>query len=139
MPSSNWLFDGDADQLHQVFTNLILNARDAMPNGGTLSLDVLRERPHARFPFGAIEQPERFAHCIVRDTGTGMSDETLRHLFEPLFTTKRNGTGLGLALARQVVQRHGGQMFVESTAGAGTAFHLFLPLAEQAVPFRIRA
>jgi CheY-like chemotaxis protein len=131
--SSDFVIDGDAGQLHQIFTNLILNARDAMPHGGTLSIEVLRERPNARLAFGVIEHPERFAHCIVRDTGCGMSAETLRHIYEPLFTTKRNGTGLGLPLAHQIVQRHGGSIFVESTVGAGTAFHIFLPLAANAV------
>lgn len=125
--SSDVIIDGDAKQLRTLFTNLILNAREAMPQGGTLSIEVVRERPNARLPFGAVEHPERFAHCIVRDTGIGMSAEMLRHIFEPLFTTKRNGTGLGLTVAHQIVQRHGGHIFVESTVGAGTAFHLFLP------------
>jgi PAS domain S-box-containing protein len=127
--SPGFVIDGDANQLQQIFTNLILNARDAMPQGGTLTIEVLRERPNSRLPFGVVEQPERFAHCIVRDTGVGMSAETLRHIYEPLFTTKKNGTGLGLPLAHQVVQRHGGHLFVDSTVGVGTAFHIFLPLA----------
>jgi PAS domain S-box-containing protein len=129
LQSRDLIIEGDANQLQQVFTNLILNARDAMPAGGTLSIEILRERPHARLPFGVIERPERFAHCIVRDTGLGMSAETLRHIYEPLFTTKKNGTGLGLAVTHQVVTRHGGDIFVESTAGVGTAFHIFLPLS----------
>src|SRR2546423_14051855 len=61
-----------------------------------------------------------------------MPEETLRHIFEPLFTTKSSGTGLGLAVAHHVVQRHGGEIFAESVAGAGTTFHLFLPLVEEA-------
>jgi PAS domain S-box-containing protein len=121
--------DGDATQLQQIFTNLILNARDAMPSGGTLTLEVRREPAGARLPF-AIERPERFAHIIVRDTGTGMSAETQQHIFEPLFTTKKNGTGLGLPVTHQVVQRHGGEVFVESALGEGTTFHIFLPLTE---------
>ena len=121
--------DGDATQLQQIFTNLILNARDAMPNGGTLTLEVRREPAGARLPF-AIDRPERFAHMIVRDTGTGMSAETQEHIFEPLFTTKKNGTGLGLPVTHQVVQRHGGEVFVESELGQGTTFHIFLPLTE---------
>ncbi|HEU4889661.1 MAG TPA: ATP-binding protein [Thermoanaerobaculia bacterium] len=127
--SSDLTIEGDANQLRTLFTNLILNAREAMPQGGTLSIEVLRERPDARLPFGVVEHPERFAHCIVRDTGIGMSEELLRHIFEPLFTTRRNGIGLGLTVAHQIVQRHGGQIFVESTVDVGTAFHVFLPLA----------
>jgi PAS domain S-box-containing protein len=122
--------DGDPSQLQQIFTNLILNARDAMPDGGTFSIDVRHEPANAKLPF-AVERPERFAHVIVRDTGSGMSDETQRHIFEPLFTTKQNGTGLGLPVTHQVVQRHGGDIFVESTLGIGTTFHIFLPLASE--------
>ncbi|HET8799116.1 MAG TPA: PAS domain S-box protein [Thermoanaerobaculia bacterium] len=124
--------DGDPNQLQQIFTNLVLNARDAMPNGGSLTIRAVREKPGTKLSFGVIENPEQFAHFIVRDTGCGMSDDVLRHIFEPLFTTKRNGTGLGVPVALQVVQRHGGDMFVESTVGAGTAFHIFLPLATSA-------
>jgi two-component system cell cycle sensor histidine kinase/response regulator CckA len=127
--SYDLVIDGDASQLQQVFTNLILNAREAMPYGGTLSLEVRREPADASLPFGVVEHPERFAHCTVRDTGCGMNAETLRHIYEPMFTTKRNGTGFGLAVAHQVVERHGGAIFVESTVDVGTTFHLFLPLA----------
>ncbi|HEX6642895.1 MAG TPA: ATP-binding protein, partial [Thermoanaerobaculia bacterium] len=126
------VIDGDANQLQQIFTNLILNARDAMPSGGKLTLEVRREPADAKFPFGSVDQPERFAHCIVRDTGCGMSADTLRHLYEPMFTTKKNGTGLGLAVAHQVVQRHGGAIFVESKLGVGSTFHIFLPLGDPA-------
>jgi PAS domain S-box-containing protein len=128
--------DGDPTQLQQIFTNLILNARDAMPDGGTLTIDVRHEPPNARLPF-AVDRPERFAHVVVRDTGCGMSAETQRHIFEPLFTTKRNGTGLGLPVTHQVVQRHGGDIFVESVPGVGTTFHIFLPLAEESVEARV--
>ena len=118
----------DGTQLQQVLTNLILNARDAMPGGGRVTIELRRERPETKFRFG-VRNPETFAHLIVRDTGCGMNEEMLRHAFEPLFTTKRTGTGLGLPVALQVVQRHGGELFVESTPGVGTAFHIFLPLA----------
>jgi PAS domain S-box-containing protein len=122
--------NGDRHQLHQVVMNLVLNARDAMPAGGAISLSARREAPGTRFGFGAVAAPERFVHLAVADDGCGMDAAMLAHIFEPLFTTKRNGTGLGLAVAHQVVQRHGGEIFVESAAGAGTTFHLFIPLAE---------
>lgn len=128
--SRNLTVNGDPHQLQQVFSNLILNARDAMPGGGTLSISVVREPADARLPFALSARPDAFAHFIVRDTGSGMSEETLRHIFEPLFTTKKNGTGLGLPVAHQVVQLHGGEMFVESLLGFGTTFHIFLPLAD---------
>jgi PAS domain S-box-containing protein len=119
----------DENQIHQIVMNLVLNARDAMPGGGRITMAVRREPAGAQFPFGFVDAPERFAHFIMRDTGCGIGQETLQHIFEPLYTTKRSGTGLGLAVTHQVVQRHGGEIFVESEVGVGTTFHIFLPLA----------
>ena len=126
--------EGDVNQLHQMLTNLILNARDAMPSGGVLSLHAKRESPGTRFAFGNVDRPERYVHLSVRDTGSGMSAETRRHIFELLFTTKKSGTGLGLPLAHQIVMRHGGEIFVESALGAGTTFHIFLPASAGPAP-----
>ena len=106
----------DRNQLHSVLTNLIVNARDAMPDGGTVAISARREAA--------------FVHFTVSDSGCGMPEETLRHIFEPLFTTKSSGTGLGLAVAHQVVERHGGEIFAESVVGAGTTFHLLIPIAK---------
>ena len=125
--------DGDVNQLHQMLTNLILNARDAMPSGGVLSIHASRASAAAKYAFGTVERPDRFIHLSVRDTGTGMTTETRRHIFDPLFTTKKTGTGLGLPLAHQIVARHGGEIFVESTLGVGTTFHIFLPASDAAV------
>jgi len=119
----------DESQMQQIVMNLLLNARDAMPGGGRITLAVRREAADAQFPFGIVEAPERFAHFIVQDSGCGIQPDTLQHIFEPLFTTKASGTGLGLAVTHQVVQRHQGEIFVESETGVGTTFHLFLPLA----------
>jgi len=124
----------DAGQLQQVFTNLILNARDAMPGGGSVTIELRHEDTSAKLPF-ALTDLDQFAHIVIRDTGCGMNEEMLRHAFEPLFTTKRNGTGLGLPVVLQVVQKHGGELFVESTPSVGTTFHMFLPLA---VPDAVR-
>jgi PAS domain S-box-containing protein len=122
--------DADPNQLHQIFMNLILNARDAMPRGGMIAITARSERADARFAFGHVDDPSRYAHISVVDMGVGMSEETLRHAFEPLFTTKKSGTGLGLAVTHQVVQRHGGEIFIESAEGWGTTFHIFLPLIQ---------
>lgn len=82
------------------------------------------------FAFGIVREPDRFAHIRFSDNGSGISEAVLPKIFEPLFTTKlTKGTGLGLAVAHQVVARHGGELFVESRLGAGTTFHLFLPIA----------
>lgn len=119
----------DENQIHQIMINLLLNARDAMPGGGRINMVVRREQAGAQFPFGIVEAPERSAHFIVSDTGCGIGQDALQHIFEPLYTTKPSGTGLGLAVTHQVVQRHGGEIFVESAIGCGTTFHIFLPLA----------
>lgn len=121
---------GDVNQLHQIFMNLVFNARDAMPGGGSMFIRVARDGPATTYPFATIESPHRFAHIEVRDTGCGINAEIQRRIFEPLFTTKQNGTGLGLAIVRSAVTAHGGEIFVESAPGAGTTFHVFLPLVE---------
>ncbi|HEV7921074.1 MAG TPA: PAS domain S-box protein [Thermoanaerobaculia bacterium] len=122
----------DAGQLHQIVMNLVLNARDAMPNGGVVALSMgIEQREPAELRYGVVRDPGSHLHIAVEDHGCGMPPETLRHIFEPLFTTKRTGTGLGLAVTHQVVMRHGGQLFVESTPDVGTTFHIFLPLAGQ--------
>jgi hypothetical protein len=81
-----------------------------------------------------IPLPERFVHVTVRDTGAGIAPDVLQRIFEPLFTTKKTaGTDLGLAIVHQIIQHHGGKIFVESAIGRGTVFHLFLPAAERIV------
>lgn len=106
--------DGDPNQLQQVFLNLILNARDAVTGkDGRIEITARNDR-------GSV-------HFTVRDNGRGIHPEDQKYIFEPLFTTKRTGTGLGLALAWQVVERHGGRIWVESELGVGTTFHIVLP------------
>jgi CheY-like chemotaxis protein len=119
----------DPAQLQQVITNLVINARDAMPNGGTITLITADHGHERQFPFGRI--PDGMVLLAVRDDGSGMLPEVLQSIFEPLFTTKRSGTGLGLAVAQQVIDRHGGSIRVESAPGKGTTFYILLPAAEQ--------
>jgi two-component system, cell cycle sensor histidine kinase and response regulator CckA len=119
---------GDPMQMSQTFVNLALNARDAMPEGGTLTITAQEAESWRDFSFGVVPTPDRFVHFTVRDTGTGIAPEHIEHIFEPLYSTKKSsGTGLGLNVANQIVAAHGGQMFVESEVGVGTAFHLFFP------------
>ncbi|HXA15475.1 MAG TPA: ATP-binding protein [Thermoanaerobaculia bacterium] len=118
----------DAHQLRQVFANMVVNAHHAMPNGGRLEVravaDTLRN---------GNDRPIDAVHFTIADTGIGMPQDTLRYIFEPLFTTKKfGGTGIGLAVASQVVQQHEGHIFAESILGEGTTFHVILPAAEPA-------
>jgi two-component system, cell cycle sensor histidine kinase and response regulator CckA len=123
---------GDAAQLHHAFLNLAINACDAMPDGGTLSLGcepiVLDQA--ACEAMGEIV-PGPYARVAVTDSGIGMSEDVRRHLFEPFFTTKPpgKGTGMGLAAVYGIVRRHQGAIVVDSQPGRGTTFHVFLPVA----------
>lgn len=129
-PSSSFFMRGDPLQLHQVLTNLTLNARDAMNGAGTFTITVRVCSSRDELPFAVVARPEKFVYVTLEDTGAGIPPAVMGRIFEPLFTTKRNaGTGLGLAIAHQVISRHGGEIHVESTEGKGTTFHLMLPCA----------
>lgn len=119
----------DADQLAQVFSNLVINARDAMPKGGTVRIATSRCYSWSSFHFTQLQGPDRFLHFTVADSGTGIDPTTLQRIFEPLFTTKRHGTGIGLAVVKEIIEHHGGHIFVESRPAVGTMFHIFLPTA----------
>lgn len=125
-----WTMTGNATQLHQVLMNLCVNARDAMPNGGTLTISAenrLIDEIYAQTSFDA--KAGAFIQLTVADTGMGIPSETLDRIFEPFFTTKEfgKGTGLGLSTVIGIVKSHGGFVTVESEVGRGTKFHLFLP------------
>jgi two-component system cell cycle sensor histidine kinase/response regulator CckA len=124
----------DVSQLEQVIVNLVVNARDAMPRGGALSIETSTVTVEER---GEIA-PGSYVVVSVRDTGCGMDEETKRHLFEPFFTTKLRGkgTGLGLSTSYGIVNQIGGQIVVTSEVGKGSLFEVFLPrvAAPVAVP-----
>ncbi|HEV7571431.1 MAG TPA: ATP-binding protein [Thermoanaerobaculia bacterium] len=115
----------DAHQLRQVFANLVVNAHHAMPNGGRLEVRASGDAMNDGNP-----TPIPAVHFSISDTGVGIPQDTLHYIFEPLFTTKKfGGTGLGLAVASQVVQQHQGHIYAESTLGEGTTFHILIPAA----------
>ena len=128
VPNSNDKILGDKYQLEQVIMNLVVNARDAMPAGGTLTIEIDSDSEAWRKRV-ALDGDTRYLRLTVRDTGTGIPANVMPSIFEPLFTTKRGGTGLGLPIAKRLVERQNGTIAVESTIGEGTAFHLFLPMA----------
>jgi PAS domain S-box-containing protein len=139
LPAAPSYLYADRTQLEQVFTNLIANAHDAVESGGTLVISANAPTSGDVYPFGVIPHVEEFVHLTFRDNGTGIPPELMEHIFEPLFTSKRSGTGVGLAVAHQVVSTHGGHLFVESQQGVGTAFHLFLPRAHSAPGMRVES
>jgi len=126
--------EADAGRLQQAVTNLALNARDAMPNGGQLRFRLSRVAvsADARLPIPDLA-PGEWICLEVSDTGTGMTEEVQQHLFEPFFTTKPvgEGTGLGLAQVYGIVRQHGGAVDVETEIGKGTTFRLYLPACGQ--------
>ncbi len=123
----------DDDQLMQAVLNLAINARDAMPGGGTLAITASRldvDAPTVRGD-GAMLPAGAWAWLRVADSGTGIDPAIVPRIFEPFFSTKatERGTGLGLAIVHGVVHQLGGHVGVVSSPGAGTTFHLYLPLA----------
>jgi two-component system NtrC family sensor kinase len=110
---------GDMDQLRQVFTNLIINGLQAMPDGGELMVST------------ELDQTEQQVIVTVRDNGCGIQDKDKERLFSPFFSTKDHGTGLGLALSYGIVKDHGGDIRFESRVGEGATFMVLLPLRQE--------
>ena len=133
LKSDLWIVEGDRSQIEHVILNLCLNSRDAMPEGGILSIEtfnteIIKEtKPYRHMKEG------KYAVIKVIDTGTGMDEETLKRIFEPFFTTKEvgKGTGMGLPMAYGVVKNHNGFIEVDSAPGKGSAFTIYLPAIEK--------
>ena len=133
----------DSGQLEQMLLNLALNARDAMPAGGSIMLETWDTTLDDGFGVRQNEkvEPGRYAAIRVCDTGHGMDDETLAHIFEPFFTTKGvgRGTGLGLASVYGIIKQHNGYVYVHSVLGQGTVFEIYLPATDTAATARTGA
>ncbi|MEW6291442.1 MAG: PAS domain S-box protein [Thermodesulfobacteriota bacterium] len=130
MADDLWLVNVDQDQMSQVVQNMIINARQAMPQGGTISI-TCRNRP-----LGVIAG-NNAAHdgvsIIIRDTGIGIPEELLDKIFDPYFSSKAHGSGLGLAICHSIIRNHDGSIKVASTPGQGTSFEIVLPACREAV------
>jgi hypothetical protein len=127
----------DPSQMQQVLMNLAVNARDAMPGGGRITVAVRDVEIRGAMPLGpASLSAGRYVALTVTDTGTGMSLETAEHIFEPFFTTKEQGkgTGLGLSTVYGIVEQSHGRIRVDSELGRGTTFTIYLPRVEEAMP-----
>jgi signal transduction histidine kinase len=118
---------GRPDQLEQVFINIGLNAFDAMPNGGTLTIQM-----DAVPVIANADHPNTYIVVKLRDTGVGIPPENISHLFEPFYTTKKRGagSGLGLFVSYLIIDQHGGAIEVESALGQGTTFTIKLPVTD---------
>jgi CheY-like chemotaxis protein len=133
VPKNLWTVYGDSTQLHQVLMNLCVNARDAMPDGGTLTIsaeNLLIDQNYARMNLEAKVGP--YTVITIADTGVGIPPEILERIFEPFFTTKEagKGTGLGLSTVIGIVKSHGGFINVYSEIERGTSFKVYLPAVQ---------
>ena len=133
-PHESWTILGDPTQLHQILMNLCVNARDAMPDGGTLKIaaeNAVVDEQYASMHLDA--KPGKYIAISVSDTGTGIAPEILDKIFEPFFTTKEigKGTGLGLSTVIAIVRSHQGFLNVSSEVGQGTTFKVYIPAIEE--------
>jgi two-component system, cell cycle sensor histidine kinase and response regulator CckA len=130
IPDSIHAIEADEGQLNQVFHNIIINATQAMPGGGTLTVtgqnEKLEDMNDMRLPEGS------YVRISFADQGCGITDGDLKRIFDPYFTTKSSGTGLGLASANSIVNRHGGHIGVSSVTGVGTTFTIHFPSTGEA-------
>ncbi len=126
-----WPIEADEGQISQVINNLVINADEAMPIGGRLKISAVNQ---------AVKKSDalplrggNYIRVDITDTGIGMSREQLQSIFEPYFTTKQRGSGLGLTTAYSVVKNHNGAILVESTQNKGSSFHIYLPATKKAL------
>lgn len=132
MPPDLWPVDADEGQISQVMNNLIINAVQSMPEGGTVELSA--ENVVVDNDQKLLLQPGRYVRLSVQDHGTGIAREDLSKIFDPYFTTRPTGSGLGLTTAYSIINRHGGYISVESEPNVGTTFCIYLPASEMEAP-----
>jgi two-component system, cell cycle sensor histidine kinase and response regulator CckA len=130
VPAGSWMAYVDPGQMGRVFTNLFLNAKDAMPQGGTVRVTVSNVITDP-ITHPTLE-PGRYLEITIKDEGNGIPKDVLPKIFEPYFTTKVKGYGLGLSVVYATVTRHNGSIEVESTEGKGTTFTICLPVTDEA-------
>jgi PAS domain S-box-containing protein len=129
-PDDLWLVDVDEGQISQVIHNLVINADHAMPEGGIITIRC--ENSIVRRQSGLPLRPGDYVKIVVQDHGVGIIKEHLPKVFDPYFTTKQKGSGLGLATSYSIIQKHGGHIAVESELGIGTVFSIYLPASRDA-------
>jgi len=130
LPDDLWPTEVDEGQINQVIHNMVINADESMPAGGTVNIRGMNSVPKE---VSALPLPSgRYVRIDIHDTGTGISKAHLQRIFEPYFTTKKKGSGLGLSSAYSIIKNHGGYILAESTKNKGTTFHIYLPASGKA-------
>ncbi len=126
-----WLVEVDPGQISQVLHNLILNADQAMPDGGIIKIEArnMRVQKESR----GVVPPGDYVVITVQDHGKGIPSDLLPKIFDPYFTTKEHGSGLGLAVCFSIIRKHGGFITVDSVYGKGTSFHVYLPAFQERI------
>jgi two-component system cell cycle sensor histidine kinase/response regulator CckA len=125
LPQNLWAIEGDEGQIRQAISNLLVNAREAMPGGGVIKI---RAENVTSDPGSLSSLKEgAYVRVSVEDQGSGIEEDCLEKIFDPFFTTKEKGSGLGLTGALSIARNHDGDITVESRAGSGTTFHVYLP------------
>jgi two-component system cell cycle sensor histidine kinase/response regulator CckA len=132
IPTDVWSCIFDKNQIGQVINNLVINAQQAMPHGGSIQVR-LRNAPQAQESHPELGKGN-YVRISISDSGVGIAKDMLGRIFEPFYTTKAKGQGLGLATCHSIVSRHGGCIEVESVLGKGSTFHVFLPASCETVP-----
>ncbi|MBL7959081.1 PAS domain S-box protein [bacterium] len=130
-----WQVDMDGGQMSQVINNLIINARQAMPNGGVVTIEALNiifDSDNTKY--GVLLKKGNYIKIAVRDQGMGIAPENLQKIFDPYFTTKKTGSGLGLATSYSIIKNHEGAITAESISGKGTTFIIVLPASKNIMP-----
>jgi CheY-like chemotaxis protein len=135
IPRDIWNVEADIGQMSQVFHNLVINAMQAMPEGGRLTASI------RNIELGTGDLPAlrdgRYVRITISDTGMGIPPEHLSKVFDPYFTTKQSGSGLGLSTVFSIIKNHDGHITLESSLSKGTSFNIYLPASEQIdVPIR---
>ncbi len=129
-PNNLWTADIDSGQISQVIQNLTINARQAMPEGGVL--DIYCENSIVTEAENAMNlECNKYIKVIVKDNGIGIPTDIIDSIFDPYFTTKQEGSGLGLALSYSIIKKHNGFISVDSIPDKGTTFTLYLPATEE--------
>ncbi|MFZ5494744.1 MAG: ATP-binding protein [Verrucomicrobiota bacterium] len=137
LPADLWPADVDKGQIGQVVQNIVINAMQAMPEGGVV--DIALSNREVGGEFAGVLAPGRYLRLDIADHGPGIAAADLARIFDPYFTTKKQGSGLGLATVHSIVKKHAGHIAVESQPGRGTMFHVWLPAAAPGAVARMDA